>query len=120
MLEDERILHPDRIVNEVKQSEEWEAVEMNIFEIGMEHGREVGMEQGIERGKALGIEEGRRQSLRMLVKNVELSMKNFHVNLQEACEGLEISVEEYEKAKRQIAGWEEENSNVSVNVGQEG
>lgn len=119
-VKDERILHLDRIVNEVKQSEEWEAVEMNIFEIGMEHGREVGMEQGIERGKALGIEEGRRQSLRMLVKNVELSMKNFHVNLQEACEGLEISVEEYEKAKRQIAGWEEENSNVSVNVGQEG
>lgn len=93
---------------------------MNIFEIGMEHGREVGMEQGIERGKALGIEEGRRQSLRMLVKSVELSMKNFHVSLQEACEGLEIPVEEYEKAKRQIAGWEEENSNVSASVGQEG
>ena len=89
---------------------------MNIFEIGMEHGREVGIEQG----KALGLEEGRRQSLRMLVKNVELSMKNFHVSLQEACEGLEIPVEEYEKAKQQIAGWEEENSNVSARVGQEG
>lgn len=119
-VKDERILHLDRIVNEVKQSEEWEAVEMNIFEIGMEHGKEVGIEQGIERGKALGLEEGRRQSLRMLVKSVELSMKNFHVSLQEACEGLEISVKEYEKAKRQIAGWDEENSNASVNVGQKG
>lgn len=92
---------------------------MNIFEIGMEHGREVGIEQGIEQGKALGLEEGKRQSLRMLVKNVELSMKNFHVSLEEACEGLEIPVEEYEKAKRQIAGGEEENSDTSVNVGQE-
>lgn len=33
VVKDERILHLDRIVNEVKQSEEWEAVEMNIFEI---------------------------------------------------------------------------------------
>ena len=115
-VKDERILHLDRIVNEVKQSEEWEAVEMNIFEIGMEHGREVGIEQG----KALGLEEGRRQNLLILVKSVELSMKNFHVSLQEACEGLEIPVEEYEKAKQQIAGWEEENGNVFVSVGQEG
>lgn len=32
----------------------------------------------------------------------------------EACEGLEIPVEEYEKAKQQIAGWEEEGSNVQI------
>lgn len=84
MVKDERIVDLDRIVNEVKQSEEWEAVEMNIFEIGME--------QGIVRG-----------NLQTLVKNVELSVKNFHVSLQEACEGLEISVEEYERAKQQIS-----------------
>lgn len=84
VVKDERILHLDRIVNEVKQSEEWEAVEMNIFEIGVE--------QGIVRG-----------NLQTLVRSVELSVKNFHVSLQEACEGLEISVEEYEKAKQQIS-----------------
>lgn len=61
---DERIVDLDKIVTEVKQSEEWEAVEMN--------------------------------------------MKNFHMNLQEACAGLEISVEEYENAKQQIARWEKE------------
>lgn len=88
MVKDERIVDLDRIVNEVKQSEEWEAVEMNIFEIGVERG----MEQGIVRG-----------NLQTLVKNVELSVKNFHVSLQEACEGLEISVEEYERAKQQIS-----------------
>ncbi len=31
-------------VNEVRQSEEWEAVEMNIFEIGVESGKELGIE----------------------------------------------------------------------------
>lgn len=87
IVRDKRILDLDRIVTEVKQSEEWEAVEMNIFEIGVER----------------GIEEG---SLRTLIKNVELSMKNFHLNLQEACDGLEITVDDYEKAKQQILQWE--------------
>ncbi len=89
--EDERIRDLDRIVREVKQSEEWEAVRMNIFETG------------IERGKELGIEQG---SLITLVKNVESSMKNFHVTLQEACDGLEISVEDYERAKQRVVKWE--------------
>ncbi len=94
---DDRILDLDRIVREVKQSEEWEDVEMNIFEIGVERGMEQGMEQGREQG-----------SLKTLVRSVELTMKNFHMDLQEACEGLEISTEEYENAKRKIALWEAE------------
>ncbi|MDE7178793.1 MAG: hypothetical protein K2O59_13355 [Lachnospiraceae bacterium] len=61
---------------------------MNIFEIGMER----------------GIEQG---SLKTMVKNVELSIRNFHVSLEEACEGLGISVKEYEKAKQRILQWEE-------------
>ncbi len=35
----------DRIVEEVKQSEEWEAVKMNLLEIGIEKGIEQGIEQ---------------------------------------------------------------------------
>ena len=92
---DNRILDVDKIVREVKQSEEWEAVEMNIFEIGVEHGKELGIEQGI---------------LKTLVRSVELNMQNYHMNIQEACEGLEISVEEYEDAKHRIALWEEESA----------
>ena len=92
---DNRILDLDKIVREVKQSEEWEAVEMNIFEIGVEHGKELGIEQGI---------------LKTLVRSVELNMQNYHMNIQEACEGLEISVEEYEDAKHRIALWEEESA----------
>ena len=83
---DERIVRLDQIVNEVRQSEEWEDVEMNIFEIGVERGKELGIEQG---------------SHNALIRYVDSAMKNFHLSLQEACAGLEISVEEYEKAKRQ-------------------
>ncbi len=95
---DDRILDLDKIVREVKQSEEWEAVEMNIFEIGVERGKELGIEEGKEQG-----------TLKTLVRSVELNMKNYHMNIQEACEGLEISVEEYENAKQKIALWEEDN-----------
>lgn len=35
IVRDSRLLELDEIVNEVKESEEWEAVQMNIFEIGV-------------------------------------------------------------------------------------
>ena len=53
---DERIVELDRIVREVKESEEWEAVQMNIMEIAMERGIEQGMERGIEQGMERGEE----------------------------------------------------------------
>ena len=39
IVNDKRIQSLDKIVNEVKQSEEWEAVKMNILEIGIEKGK---------------------------------------------------------------------------------
>lgn len=106
---DERILDLDRIVTEVKQSEEWEAVRMNILEIGLAQGRKLGMEQGrvegMEQGIAEGIEQGRANTL---VKNVEAAMENFGVDLQRACEGLGVSVKDYESAKERIALWNKE------------
>lgn len=93
---DKRILDLDRVVKEVKQSEEWEAVKVNILEIGLAQGIEQGMEQGIEQG----IEQGRAETL---VRNVESAMKNFNINLEKACEGLGTSVAEYEGAKEKIA-----------------
>ncbi len=67
---------------------------MNIFEMGVEKGKELGIERG---------------NMKTLIRSIELNMKNFHINLEQACEGLEISVENYENAKRQIARWEKEN-----------
>lgn len=42
IVQDERIKQIDDIVTEVKQSEEWEAVRMNILQIGEEHGKRIG------------------------------------------------------------------------------
>lgn len=92
---DERILDLNRIVEEVRQSEEWEAVKMNILEIGFEQGKEAGKKAGIEEG----IEQGSRE---MLIRNVEAAMKNFGVDLHKACEGLGVSMAEYENAKRSM------------------
>lgn len=51
LVKDPRILQLDKIVNEVKESEEWEAVQMNIFEIGVSYGEERGEERGEKRGE---------------------------------------------------------------------
>lgn len=86
-VKDERILDLDRIVGEVKQSEEWEDAKMNI------------LETGIQIGEAKGREEGTAQTL---IKNIESAMRNFGIDLQKACEGLGTTVEEYEAAKKKI------------------
>ncbi|MCM1127797.1 MAG: Rpn family recombination-promoting nuclease/putative transposase [Lachnospiraceae bacterium] len=105
-VKDPRILNLDKIVCEVKQSEEWEAVEMNILEIGIEHGKELGVKQGLEQGMEQGLEQGlERGTLKTIVKNVETAMKNWGLDLPAACKGLEITVEEYEEAKKQISAW---------------
>ena len=45
-VKDERIVTLDAVVQEVKQSEEWEAVKMSILSIGIEKGREEGIKTG--------------------------------------------------------------------------
>jgi len=66
---DPRIVELDGIVQEVTQSEEWEAVRMNIYEMGIERGREEGRAEGREEGR----EEGRGDSVRRFVKNLLLN-----------------------------------------------
>ena len=78
-VKDERILDLDRIVEEVKQSEEWEDVEMNIYGTGKEMG-----------------------AAETLIKNIESAMKNLNLDLQKACEGLGTTVEEYQAAKKKV------------------
>lgn len=68
---DPRIVELDRIVTEVKQSEEWEAVRMSILDIGLQRGMEEGMQQGIQRGIQQGIQQGKRKVIRnMLAQNM--------------------------------------------------
>lgn len=55
IVKDERLMKLDAIVEEVKQSEEWEAVRMNILEIGIEKGRKEGrVQELIETCKEFG------------------------------------------------------------------
>ncbi len=65
IVKDERIIELDRIVKEVKESEEWEVVQMNIMEIAMERG----LEQGIEQGMQQGIKQGEKR-LNVLYKRL--------------------------------------------------
>lgn len=45
--EDERLIKLNQIVSEVKESEEWEAVQMNILEVGIQKGLEQGEQKKI-------------------------------------------------------------------------
>ena len=45
-VQDERIIELDKIVTEVRESEEWEEARMTILEIGMAKGEEIGMTKG--------------------------------------------------------------------------
>ncbi len=55
VVKDERIMQLDKIVTEVKESEEWEDVHMSIYSQGIERGIARGMEQGLIHGKQESI-----------------------------------------------------------------
>ena len=62
MVKDSRMEKLAEIVEEVKQSEEWEAVKMSILSIGLERGKEIGIQRGTEIGKEIGKEIGMRNA----------------------------------------------------------
>lgn len=80
------------VLREFLLEQKAEVITMSIYEYNEEYVKktlyEDGMEAGYDRGKSV-----------TLVKNVEAAMKNFHVGLQKACEGIGTTVEEYERAK---------------------
>lgn len=98
---DDRILDLDRIVGEVKQSEEWEDVRMNILEIGIAHGEEIGR-------------------LTTLIENIEAAAENFHIDLPQACSGLNSSVAEYEQAKKKLALLQEDAAKAAYRDARDG
>jgi len=58
LVKDERLITLDTIVTEVRQSEEWEDVTMDILSYGIEQGIKQGIEKGIKQGIEKGIEQG--------------------------------------------------------------
>ena len=70
-------------------------------EHGIRQGMERGMAQGMERGMAQGIERGTAENLCKLVNNFMYRRK---VTLEEACDALGISADDYNKAERLLNG----------------
>lgn len=62
--------------------------------------------------KVLEREEGRAEGevgiAKTLIKTVEAAMRNFKLDLRQACEGLGTSVEEYHRAKARLQNQEGE------------
>lgn len=57
IVKDKRILELNEIVTEVKQSEEWEGIKMNILDIGIQEGERRGIKASIEICKSMGADE---------------------------------------------------------------
>ena len=74
-LRDKRLERLDNIVDEVKQTEEWETVKMNILDYGIEQGEQRGMERGIEALILDNLEEGisKERILEKLEKRFQLT-----------------------------------------------
>ena len=70
-------------------------------EHGIRQGMERGMAQGMERGMEQGIERGTAENLCKLVNNF---MSRRKVTLEEACDALGISADDYNKAERLLNG----------------
>ena len=63
VIRDERMTKLDSLVNEIKESEEWEAVSMSIYsvalEAGLADGRKEGLKEGLKEGRKEGLALGR-------------------------------------------------------------
>lgn len=90
-IKDERLLMLDKIVREVRESEEWEAVKMDILdvginkgiELGIKQGIEKGIEQGIEKGIEKGIEQGTEQGIRQSMQATIESLQEFNISKED-------------------------------------
>ena len=57
-VKDERIVALDAVVQEVKQSEEWEAVKMSILSIGIEKGQKEGVQRFLQNATLKKLKKG--------------------------------------------------------------
>lgn len=85
IVKDSRILELDMIVNEVRESEEWEGVKMNILEIGREIGKEIGKEQELQRGIKNSVK---------LCKGFGVTKEETIVKIKELFEENEVNIKE--------------------------
>lgn len=90
IVQNERIKTLDAIVNEVKESEEWEDVRMSIYSIAYEQGERQGEKRGEERGKEL-------EKIQLICKKLRKN-KPFAMIAEEMEEELELIMQICEAA----------------------
>ena len=89
IVKDSRILEVDEIVTEVKCSEEWEAVKMNILEVGIQQGLQQGLWQKLVEQVGKKLEKG-------------FSVPEIAEMLEESEETIEKIIEEIKKRSNGI------------------
>lgn len=88
LVKDKRILEIDEIVTEVKESEEWEGIEMNILEIGIQEGERRGREQGIQQGiqavveVCKGLDVSKEETIVKIMEKFSISKDEAENNMQ--------------------------------------
>ena len=78
-----------------------EVIAMSIYEYNEEYVKKTFHEEGYDEGYDAGLTEGEiRGKAETIISNVESVIKNLGLDLPKACEGLGITVKEYEEAKK--------------------
>ena len=83
LVKDKRIEKLDAIVNEVKESTEWEELNMSIYKQGIERGLEQGISQGLERGLEQGLLKGKQEAILELLQELGPISKALEQKIQE-------------------------------------
>ena len=78
----------------VRYMQSWE-IRQRFHDLGYDEGYDSGYDSGYDKGYDKG-------HCRTLVESVENARENFHIELEAACEGLGITVEEYQAAKEAL------------------
>ncbi|MGN0279574.1 MAG: hypothetical protein ACI4C4_09520 [Lachnospiraceae bacterium] len=73
-----------------------EVIAMSIYEYNEDYVKKTLYQEGYDLGKTDGVTLGQNE---MLLKNVDSVMKNLHIDLEQACRTLNISIEVYTKAQ---------------------
>lgn len=77
-----------------------EVIAMSIYEYNEEYVKKTLHEEGYDEGYDAGLAEGEiRGKAENIISNVESIIKNLGLDLPKACEGLGITIKEYEDAK---------------------
>lgn len=87
------------ILKDFLMEQKAEVIAMSIYEYNEEYVKKTLHEEGYEEGYNAGISIGEAKNL---IENVNALMKNFHIDLVKACEGLSITPDEYEAAKKEL------------------